>query len=127
MPMRRRSTTGSMLSPEINSPSNLTSPCAREFVIKSFIRLKHRSSVLFPQPGGPINAVIFVGGIWIVMSLSAGFEPYQTERPTVESTTGSSAGAGATGTGTAGAAAGGFGLTRSLRVSETLINGLVLR
>ena len=55
------------------------------------------------------------------MSLSAGLEPYHTERPTVLSTTGSSSRA--TGAGAAGAAAGGFGLTRSVRVSETLIDG----
>src|SRR5262249_32576955 len=95
----------------------------REFVIKSFIRLKQRSSVLLPQPDGPINAVILFRGISIVMSLSARLDPYHTERPTVESTTGSSAGAGS---GTAGAAVGGLGLTGSLRVSETLITGLVL-
>ena len=58
-------------------------------MIRSFIRLKQRSSVLLPQPDGPIKAVILLRGMSIVMSLSARREPYQTERPRVESTIGS--------------------------------------
>ena len=54
------------------------------------MRLKQRSKVLLPQPDGPIRAVILLRGMSIVMSLSASAEPYQTERPRVESTTGSS-------------------------------------
>src|ERR1017187_1517972 len=120
MPIRRRRTTGSMSSPEINSPSNRTSPSARELAIRSFIRLKQRSIVLLPQPEGPIKAVILLRGISIVMLFNARLEPYQTERPRVERTTGSVARA--TGPGATGAASGGFGVTRSVRVSETLID-----
>ena len=45
------------------------------------MRLKQRSSVLLPQPDGPIRAVIWFRGMSIVISLSARDVPYQTERP----------------------------------------------
>ena len=55
------------------------------------MRLKQRSSVLLPQPDGPISAVILFRGMSIVMSLRASAVPYQTERPRVVRTIGSSA------------------------------------
>ena len=55
------------------------------------MRLKQRSSVLLPQPDGPISAVILLRGMSIVMSLSASAAPYQTESPRVASTMGCSA------------------------------------
>ena len=67
--------------------------------------------MLLPQPDGPINAVILLRGMSIVMSLRARLDPYQTERPRVESTTGSSC-AGRR-LGRRGAAAGGFAAARS--------------
>ena len=126
MPIRRRRTTGSIWSPEISSPSNRTSPSARELVIRSFIRLKQRNSVLLPQPEGPINAVILLRGISIVMFLRArlGAVP---DREAARSRARSDRGRGPAGSGGAGAAAGGFGVTRSVRVSETLIDGLAIR
>ena len=63
---------------EISSPSNRISPSIRAPGIRSFIRLKQRSSVLLPQPEGPIRAVIWFRGMSIVMSLSASDVPYQT-------------------------------------------------
>ena len=108
-----------MSAPEISSPSNRTSPSIRAPVIRSFIRLKQRSSVLLPQPEGPIRAVILLRGMSIVMSLSARDGPYQTERPRVESTIGS--------LGSRRCGGGGAGLDRRRvgAVQETLIDGLV--
>ena len=89
MPIRRRSTTGSTVARD-QLAVEPDFALDRELAIKSFIRLKQRSSVLLPQPDGPINAVILLRGMSIVMFLSARLDPYQTERSRVESTTGSS-------------------------------------
>ena len=78
-----------MSAPAIDSPSNRTSPSIRAPLMRSFIRLKQRKSVLLPQPDGPINAVILLRGMSIVISLIARLDPYQTERHRVDSTTGS--------------------------------------
>jgi hypothetical protein len=45
------------------------------------MRLKQRIRVLFPQPEGPINAVIRFRGISMEISRSARDGPYQTESP----------------------------------------------
>ena len=42
---------------------------------RSFIRFRLRSSVVFPHPEGPMNAVIWFFGICMVTSRIAGFEP----------------------------------------------------
>ena len=39
------------------------------------MRLKERRSVLFPQPDGPISAVILFFGTWRLMSRTARNEP----------------------------------------------------
>ncbi len=85
------------------------------------MRLKQRKSVLLPQPDGPISAVILFRGMSMVRSLSASEGPYQTFRPCVASTTGSTGSAGL------GVEASGIGMAtrRSARVSKTLISHLV--
>src|SRR5262245_20196827 len=91
MPIRRRSETGSTPGVETTSPSNRIAPAIRNPGIRSFIRLKQRSSVLLPQPDGPISAVILLRGISIETSRRARAEPYQTDRSCAESTTGGAA------------------------------------
>ena len=82
MPIRRRSDDRRRCrGVEIESPSNRTSPSIRAPVIRSFMRLKQRSSVLLPQPDGPIKAVILLRGMSIGDVLERQAEPYQTERP----------------------------------------------
>src|SRR5208282_5059251 len=80
MPMRRRNETASVPGVEISSPANRISPSIRAPVIRSFMRLKQRRSVLLPQPEGPMSAVILLRGMSIVMALRARAVPYQTER-----------------------------------------------
>ena len=50
-------------------------PSRRVPGIRSFIRLIVRSSVDFPQPDGPISAVMRRGGTEIEMSLTARNDP----------------------------------------------------
>ena len=121
MPTRRRRTTGSISGPEIISPSNRISPSMREPMIRSFIRLKERKSVLLPQPDGPIIAVILFRGMSMVMSLIATALPYHTDSPRVARTCSGSRRVG----GGAGTSAGAFFGVGSARVSETLIVGLM--
>ena len=63
-------------------------------MIRSFIRLKQRSSVLLPHPEGPIKAVILLRGISIVISLSRQRRAVPDREPRVDSTIGSRAGGG---------------------------------
>src|SRR5512135_210597 len=93
MPMRRRSATGSVSGKVMSWPSNRSSPSIRQPEIRSFMRLKQRSSVLLPQPEGPIRAVIRFRGISISTDFRASADPYQTERPCAERTGGTVAGA----------------------------------
>ncbi len=88
MPIRRRRATASTPGPLMSSPSNRRVPSIRAPGIRSFIRLKQRSSVLLPQPEGPISAVIWLRGISIAMSFSASDVPYQTDRSRAARTTG---------------------------------------
>ncbi len=48
--------------------------------ISSFMRLRQRSSVLLPQPEGPMKAVTSLGRICSEMSFSASLSPYQKYR-----------------------------------------------
>src|SRR5262249_51843983 len=54
-------------------------PSILAFSTRSFIRLKQRSSVLFPQPEGPMNAVTLFRRIVRLISFSAWDPPYQKE------------------------------------------------
>ena len=54
-------------------------PCAGSPGSRSCMRLIERRKVDFPQPDGPISAVIERGGMSTVMSKSACFSPYQNE------------------------------------------------
>ena len=49
----------------------------RTLSIRSFMRLTERSSVLLPQPEGPISAVTLPRGTGRLMSKRACFSPYQ--------------------------------------------------
>jgi hypothetical protein len=49
----------------------LTDPSTLAPTIVSFIRLKHRSTVLLPQPEGPMNAAISLGRTFSVTSRTA--------------------------------------------------------
>src|SRR5512135_4491 len=93
MPIRRRSATASVSGELMSWPSNRRSPSIRQPGIRSFMRLKQRSSVLLPQPEGPIKAVIRFRGISISTDFRASADPYQTERPCAERTGGTVAGA----------------------------------
>src|SRR5262249_51186790 len=120
MPIRRRRETVSMSGPEISSPSKRISPSIRAPLMRSFMRLKQRSSVLLPQPEGPISAVILFLGISIVRSFTAREGPYQTRRSRLDSTIGSAGSDGIA----AGASAVGSAVLRSGLVWKTLIGDL---
>src|SRR4051812_15239245 len=92
MPIRRRSATGSVPGVVMSTPSNVITPSIRNDGTRSFIRLKHRRSVLLPQPEGPIRAVILFRGISIETSRSAIAWPYQTESPWTDRTIGGAVG-----------------------------------
>src|ERR671924_637414 len=51
----------------------------RALSIRSFIRFKHRRNVVFPQPDGPISAVISLRAIGRVTSRTARKSPYHTD------------------------------------------------
>src|SRR3954451_19986168 len=118
MPIRRLSATGSVSGALMGRPSKVTSPSMRAPGIRSFIRLKQRSSVVLPQPEGPIKAVIRCRGRSMLMSFKASDDPYQTESPRVESTTGSAVGGGAV-------AAGAAGVSGSRGVVEGMVMSVV--
>src|SRR5688572_18359097 len=42
----------------MSTPLNMARPVTRTVGTRSFIRFRHRSSVLFPQPDGPMSDVI---------------------------------------------------------------------
>ncbi len=71
IPTRRRSATTSVAGSSTLAPETSTSPRVRTPGIRSFIRLKALSSVLLPQPDGPMIAVTRFEGTARVMSLSA--------------------------------------------------------
>ena len=75
IPMRRRMPTESTLGPRRSWPSNVIEPCMRALGMRSFMRLKQRSSVLLPQPDGPISAVTFCFGTSNVTESSAWKRP----------------------------------------------------
>ncbi len=58
MPIRRRTSIGSTSGPYRSVPWYVIRPSTRAPGMRSFIRLKERSSVDLPQPLGPMNAVI---------------------------------------------------------------------
>ena len=63
MPTRRRSSTTSVEDARRSRSANRISPSVRTPGIMSFMRLNERSSVLLPQPEGPMIAVTLVFGI----------------------------------------------------------------
>ncbi len=71
MPTRRRSCTTSTSRALMSSPSRVTEPVRRTLSIRSFMRLKQRRSVDFPQPDGPMNAVTCRFGMARVTFFSA--------------------------------------------------------
>ena len=66
-----------------SSSLNRTLPSTRASGIRSFMRLKHRNSVLLPQPEGPIIAVTRLAGMLRFMSRRAKASPYFTSSPMV--------------------------------------------
>src|SRR5579862_1255064 len=75
--MRRRTSTGSMPGAYMSLPSNSTSPVSLDPLISSCIRLKHRISVDFPEPDGPIRAVTARAFADMLRFLSTCREPNQ--------------------------------------------------
>src|SRR5262245_57694326 len=61
------------------SPSKRMSPSMRTLSIRSFRRLKQRSSVDLPQPDGPMNAVTMFLGMSSEISCSEREAPYHSE------------------------------------------------
>src|SRR5680860_1731059 len=86
MPMWRRTVTGSTSEAYIFSPWYNTSPDTTAPGTRSFMRLRQRIRVLFPQPDGPIMAVISRGRISMRTSLRANASPYLTLRSRTEKT-----------------------------------------
>src|SRR5512137_287825 len=68
----------------MSAPSNVIVPVIFTWSIRSFSRLKQRSSVDLPQPEGPIRAVTRFFGIRIDTDWSACFSWYQRSRFSVE-------------------------------------------
>ena len=58
MPMRRRTAIGETPGPYSDAPRYCTSPSTRAPGMRSFMRFSVRSTVVLPQPDGPMNAVI---------------------------------------------------------------------
>ena len=71
MPMRDRISVASTSDAYRLDSSNRICPSTRAVGIRSFIRLKQRSSVLLPHPEGPISAVMAYRFTSMLMSLSA--------------------------------------------------------
>src|SRR5688572_29899601 len=80
IPTRCRRCTTSMSEAYTSLSRSRTLPECRAPGIVSFIRLIERRNVDFPQPDGPISAVIERGDIARSMSYSACFFPYQNEK-----------------------------------------------
>ena len=75
IPMLRRSAITSTVLSKMLCPRSRMSPEWRMPSMSSFMRLKFRSSVDFPQPDGPMNAVTCFSGMSMLMSKSACFFP----------------------------------------------------
>src|SRR5262245_6694523 len=63
-----------------------TSPSTRTPATRSFMRLMQRSSVLLPQPDGPISAVMRRSGTANVTSESARDAPYHSDSASMRTT-----------------------------------------
>src|SRR5690606_1721790 len=87
MPMRRRTSTGSTPGPYRFCPWKIASPSIRAPGTRSFMRLKQRSSVLLPQPDGPMNATTLRSGMRSETDFTARVEPYTTDRLRASSST----------------------------------------
>src|SRR5438128_2439396 len=61
-------------------------PSVRAESIRSFRRLRQRSSVVLPQPLGPMNAVVRCGAMRTLTSNNACFGPYQKLRSLISMT-----------------------------------------
>ena len=73
MPMRRRTSTGSTLRRRRGRRRGSASvPSTRAPSMRSFIRLKQRSTVVLPQPDGPMNAVI---SCWRIVEVDVAHGP----------------------------------------------------
>jgi len=59
----------------ISFPSISTDPSTRAELMRSFIRLRHRRNVDFPQPDGPMSAVTLFSGMSIDTDLMAWSSP----------------------------------------------------
>src|SRR5204863_651082 len=80
IPIRLRRAFTSRCGSWMLAPSKRIVPAVLTPSTRSFILLKQRKSVDLPQPEGPMNAVIFFSGIFIVMSFRACDFPYQSDR-----------------------------------------------
>ena len=74
MPIRRRTSTADTAGSYRSTPWNRIVPSTRADSMRSFMRLKQRSSVVLPQPDGPMKAVI---------SCLATLEPHVAHGPEV--------------------------------------------
>ena len=71
IPILRLTSTGSTALSYKSTPLYLRSPVTRAVGMRSFMRLKLRNMVVFPQPEGPMKAVISLVAISIFTSLTA--------------------------------------------------------
>jgi len=60
MPMCRRTSVGETSGPYRSMPWYSSVPVTRAPRMRSFMRLSDRSTVVLPQPDGPMNAVIWL-------------------------------------------------------------------
>ena len=77
IPTRRRRSTTSVPTPNIDPLSRRMSPLWRAPGVRSCRRLIERRNVVFPHPDGPISAVIACRGMEHVTSCRACVGPYQ--------------------------------------------------
>src|SRR5882672_11489387 len=79
--MRRRNATTSVPGAKIEVPSSRMSPSCRAPGVRSCRRLMDRRNVVFPQPDGPMSAVMALGGMAHETSCRACVGPYQKLYP----------------------------------------------
>ena len=75
MPTRRRTSMTSVPGALTSSPFTLMVPVTVTLSMRSFIRLRHRRRVDFPQPEGPMRAVTRRSSMSMVMSCSTWLSP----------------------------------------------------
>ena len=78
MPTRARSSTTSSFGSKMSSPSSRMVPVIRQLSMMSFIRLRQRRNVDFPQPDGPTRASTSFEPMSMLTCSIPIFSPYQT-------------------------------------------------